>query len=88
MSLGENIRRFRSQMGISQDALAEKLGVARQSISKWERDAATPELEKLMAMAELFGVTLDELVKMRILPVTLGDMKSPRRTERCLRRGS
>lgn len=63
MSLGENIRRFRSQMGISQDALAEKLGVARQSISKWERDAATPELEKLMAMAELFGVTLDELVK-------------------------
>lgn len=63
MSLGENIRRFRSQMGISQDALAEKLGVARQSISKWERDAATPELEKLAAMSELFGVTLDELVK-------------------------
>ena len=63
MSLGMNINRLRMKCGMSQDALAEKLGVSRQSVSKWETDGAVPELEKLVRLAELFGVSLDELVR-------------------------
>ena len=62
MALNDNLRILRIQMGISQDGLATRLGVLRQSVSKWETGTATPELDKLTAMAELFGVTLDELV--------------------------
>lgn len=62
MSLGENIYRLRAEKRMSQGDLAEALEVSRQSISKWETDGATPELDKLVRLAELFGVTLDELV--------------------------
>lgn len=63
MSLGENITRLRMERGLSQETLADTLGVSRQSVSKWETDASTPELEKLMRLSEVFGVTLDALVK-------------------------
>lgn len=62
MNLGENIYRFRIQRNMSQGDLADALDVSRQSVSKWENNSATPELEKLMKMSELFGITLDELV--------------------------
>lgn len=62
MDLGENIYRLRKEKGLSQDALAEALEVSRQSVSKWENNASVPELEKLVKMSEIFGVTLDELV--------------------------
>ena len=62
MSLGQNIYSLRTQREMSQLELAEKLGVSRQSISKWETDASTPELEKLIKLSELFGVSLDKLV--------------------------
>lgn len=62
MSLGENINRLRTGSNMSQGDLAEALEVSRQSISKWETDASVPELDKLMKLAALFGVTLDELV--------------------------
>ena len=62
MNLGETIYNLRTKQAMSQDALAEALGVSRQSVSKWENNAAVPELEKLIKMSELFGVTLDELV--------------------------
>ena len=62
MNLGENIYRLRTGKGMSQDALANALEVSRQSVSKWENNSAVPELEKLMKMASIFGVTLDELV--------------------------
>lgn len=62
MTLGQTITRLRTAKGMSQGALAEELGVSRQSVSKWETDASVPELEKLLKMAKLFGVTLDELV--------------------------
>ena len=62
MSLGENIYRLRTAKNMSQGDLADALGVSRQSISKWETDGATPELDKLVKLAGLFGVTLDELV--------------------------
>ena len=62
MTLGEKIARLRARQGMSQGTLAEELGVSRQSVSKWETDASVPELDKLVKMAQLFGVSLDELV--------------------------
>lgn len=62
MSLGENIYQLRTDRRMSQGDLADALGVSRQSISKWETDGSVPELDKLVKLAELFGVTLDELV--------------------------
>ena len=63
MTLGQNIARLRAQKSLSQGDLADALEVSRQSVSKWETDASIPELDKLLRLAELFGVTLDELVK-------------------------
>lgn len=63
MTLGETIIRLRKEQGLSQEELAAALEVSRQSVSKWENDSSVPELEKLVKLSELFGVTLDELVK-------------------------
>lgn len=63
MSLGQNIYAQRSAHGMSQGDLADALDVSRQSISKWETDTSVPELDKLLRMADIFGITLDELVK-------------------------
>ena len=62
MRLGERIYRLRTEKGMSQGDLAEALSVSRQSVSKWETDGATPDLDKLIKLSQLFGVTLDELV--------------------------
>lgn len=62
MNLAENIYRFRTEQNMSQLDLADALEVSRQSVSKWETGAAVPELDKLVKMAKLFEVSLDELV--------------------------
>lgn len=62
MNLGENIYRLRTHRNLSQGDLANALEVSRQSVSKWENNSAVPELEKLIRMAQLFGISLDELV--------------------------
>lgn len=62
MSLGSNISRLRSEQHLSQGDLAEKLDVSRQSVSKWETDASVPDLDKLVKLSQVFGVTLDQLV--------------------------
>lgn len=62
MTLGEKIRTLRKKAGLSQEALAEKLGVSRQAVSKWENDNGMPETEKLIAMAKLFDTSLDDLI--------------------------
>ena len=62
MNLGEHIFRHRSRLGWSQDRLAAALEVSRQSVSKWETGAAVPDLDRLVKMADLFGISLDELV--------------------------
>ena len=62
MNLGENIYRLRIERNLSQGGLADALEVSRQSVSKWENNSAVPELDKLVKMAQLFGVSLDELV--------------------------
>lgn len=62
MNLGENIYKYRSKKNMSQGDLADALEVSRQSVSKWENNNAVPELEKLVKMSQIFGITLDELV--------------------------
>ncbi len=59
--LSEKIVTLRRKHGMSQEQLAEKVGVSRQSISKWEGGLSTPELDKLKALSECFHITLDEL---------------------------
>lgn len=63
MTLGEKIFKLRSEKGLSQEAFGDNLGVSRQSVSKWETDQSVPELEKIVAISELFGVTTDYLLK-------------------------
>ena len=62
MSLGENLQRLRKEKGLSQEDVAQKLFVSRQSVSKWENGNAEPGVKDLAALADMFGVTLDELV--------------------------
>lgn len=62
MTLGSRIAALRATQGLSQAELAQRLEVSRQSVSKWETDASVPELDKLTHLAQIFGVTLDELV--------------------------
>lgn len=63
MSLGENIVRLRTEKRLTQEDMADLLGVSRQSVSKWESDASTPELDKLIRLSEVFDITVDKLVK-------------------------
>lgn len=63
MTLGEKISKLRTTNKMSQGDLAEKLNVSRQSISKWETNASVPELDKLIQLCDLFGISLDELVR-------------------------
>ena len=62
MSLGTNISRLRAEHHLSQGDLAEALTVSRQSVSKWETDSSVPDLDKLVKLSQLFGVSLDEPV--------------------------
>ena len=63
MTLGEKIYELRTQHNLSQGDLANELDVSRQSISKWENGNSTPDLEKIVKLAEIFNVSLDELIK-------------------------
>lgn len=61
--LKENLVVLRNITGYSQEELAEKIGISRQAYAKWENGATVPDIEKCMRLAELYGVTLDSLVK-------------------------
>ena len=62
MSLGSSLFQGRKQSGISQEAVAEKLGVSRQTVSKWETDETLPDIRQAKRLAMLYGLTLDELI--------------------------
>lgn len=62
MKFDENLREHRKAMGLSQEELAEKLGVTRQTVSKWENGTAMPDLKKLTDIANLFNSSMDELL--------------------------
>ena len=63
MKFNEKLVMLRKQHNLSQEQVAEKLGVARQTISKWELGETTPEMDKLILISEIYNITLDELVK-------------------------
>lgn len=62
MTLGERIQALRKEQGLSQEELAEAVGVSRQSVSKWENDAALPDTDKVVQLSRLFGVSTDALL--------------------------
>ena len=62
MTIGEKITHLRIANKISQEQLAEKLGVSRQSVSKWEMDQSLPHIDKVLLICELFSVSADELL--------------------------
>ncbi|MGM9639097.1 MAG: helix-turn-helix domain-containing protein, partial [Butyricicoccaceae bacterium] len=63
MILSQKILQLRKKQGWSQEELAEKLGVSRQSVSKWEGAVSLPEIDKIMELAAVFGVTTDYLLR-------------------------
>ena len=65
MDFGKRIQELRRGKGFSQEKLAERMEVSRQAISKWESGAAIPEVDKLIQLARLFGVTVDDLLGVR-----------------------
>ena len=63
MEFSQKLVQLRRREGLSQEQLADRLGVTRQSVSKWEGGAAMPDVGKLISLSELFGVSVDYLVK-------------------------
>lgn len=61
MTFAEKLKSIRKQTGMSQEQLAEKLGVSRQAVTKWETDAGIPDIENIMAISALFDISIDEL---------------------------
>lgn len=63
MKLGNNLFQARKKVGLSQEMVAEKLGVSRQTISKWETDETLPDIYQSKKLAKLYDLTLDELIE-------------------------
>lgn len=75
MTIADRIQSLRKQRGMSQEELADAVGVSRQAVSKWESEQATPDLDKVVIMSDIFEVTTDYLLK-GIEPVTTPDHKT------------
>ena len=80
MTFGEKLQKLRAREGISQDRLAELLDVSRQAVRKWERDETMPETEKVIALADLFGVTTDYILRQQ--PEPKAEQEPPRQEKR------
>ena len=63
MTLGERLFQYRNSVNMSQEKLAEKIGVTRQTVSKWETNQSTPDFDKIEPLCEVFGITTEELIK-------------------------
>ena len=66
MNLGNNLFQARKKAGLSQESVAEKLGVSRQTISKWETDETIPDIYQSKKLAKLYKLSLDELIEFDI----------------------
>lgn len=69
MNFAENLKALREKNGMTQEQLAERMEVSRQTVSKWESETSFPEMEKLIQLTELFGCTMDGLLKGNMLQV-------------------
>lgn len=76
MTLGEKIYKYRKEKNFSQDDLAEKLDVSRQSVSKWENNISTPEIDKIKKLADYFEISLDEFLNDKKIEVNENKMKN------------
>lgn len=74
MNMADRIQYLRKTKGFSQEELADKMGVSRQAVSKWESEQSTPDIEKIIMMSEIFEVTTDYILK-GIEPVNMTDKK-------------
>ena len=81
MILSEKIIMLRKKYGWSQEELAERLDISRQSVSKWESGASIPDLERIVSMSQLFGVTTDYLLKDEMEETEFTDGMTPEITE-------
>ena len=81
MTLGRRIQELRKALGLSQEELGERLGISRQAISKWEGDQTIPELDKLIALSRLFGLTVGQLLGVEQPVPAVSAPKTPRRTK-------
>ena len=66
MSLGNNLFQARKKVGLSQETVAEKLGISRQTISKWETDETVPDIYQAKKLAKIYNLSLDELIEFDI----------------------
>lgn len=60
--IGERIQEYRKACGLNQEEFAEKIGVSRQAVSKWERDKAYPDLDRVVCICEILNISIDELI--------------------------
>ena len=79
MNISDRIQSLRKARGITQEQLADAVGVSRQAVSKWEAEQSVPDLERIVAMAEYFDVTTDYLLR-GIEPAP--DVRAPRTSPR------
>lgn len=75
MTLGQNILKLRKKTGLSQEELAEKVGVTRQTISNWELEETTPNPEQLKSLSKVLNVSVDDLIDNDLQNVVLSKLK-------------
>ena len=68
-SMGETISTLRKEMGLTQKELADQLNITDKAVSKWERDAACPDTQLIPKLAEIFGVSIEELMNAKFAAV-------------------
>ncbi len=73
VEIAQRLAELRRERGFSQEGLAEQLGLSRQAVSKWERAESAPDMGNLIALADLYEVTLDELL--RVSPEVADDVR-------------
>ena len=77
MTLADRIQQLRRQKGISQEELADRVGVSRQAVSKWESEQSTPDMDKVILLSDYFEVTTDYLLKgIEPAPPAAGEKKA------------
>lgn len=83
MNIADRIQYLRKSKGMSQEEFADKVGVSRQAVSKWESEQSTPDLEKIIIMSDFFGVTTDYILK-GIEPIADAGQKNKEFTSKVL----
>lgn len=73
MTIGKFLSERRKAQGLTQDQLAEKVGVSAQAVSKWENDLARPDADMLLVLAEIYGTTVDSLLRGTVAPTVKED---------------